>query len=58
MARRSGARKEMAQGYRAVGIHLTSLRRWPEAEQELTHALEIYHVLRYVTRKDAPTNVG
>ena len=35
----------MAQGYRAVGIHVTSLRRWPEAEPEPTHALEIYRGL-------------
>jgi DNA-binding SARP family transcriptional activator len=45
MARRSGARKELAQAHRALGIHLTSRRRWPEAEQRLTRALEIYRGL-------------
>jgi hypothetical protein len=45
MARRSGARKELAQAHRALGIHLTSLRRWPEAEQQLTQALGIYREL-------------
>ena len=45
MARRSGARKELAQAHRALGIHHTSLRRWPEAEQQLTQALGIYREL-------------
>ena len=45
MARRSGARKELAQAHRALGIHLTSLRRWPEAEQQLTQALGVYRGL-------------